>query len=353
LPYGSGLSAQLGLKTESVVGTEITVDKFYEFLPPESIAYVPTYTDSAGLRAGQAFKRGSRTAITAHDVSGDWALEHADRGIIATGGGMGLIWKHALGSPITVPTLIASGAYKQIHVPGPRTGLSQTIQVGRPQTDGVVKAHTYRGVKYTGWEFTCNDGELATLKLSVDGWQEATATALAVAAFPSAAQIFGFADASNFKLGGTATTSAGETTVASGVAVATVVTGLTITAQTPLAAGRRGLGNAGVKREQIENGIPVISGKLAGEYTSQSEFYSLIKSGASTVMQIDFTHGDAGGGNPFLLSFILPAVKFKEGGPQVGGPDIVGQDINFEAYDDGSGTNPVIQVKLISTDQQL
>jgi hypothetical protein len=70
-------------------------------------------------------------------------------------------------------------------------------------------------------------------------------------------------------------------------------------------------------------------------------------------MQIDFTHGDAGGGNPFLLSFILPAVKFKEGGPQVGGPDIVGQDINFEAYDDGSGTNPPIQVKLVSTDQQL
>ena len=40
-------------------------------------------------------------------------------------------------------------------------------------------------------------------------------------------------------------------------------------------------------------------------------------------------------------------MKFKTAEATIGGPDVIPQQIGFQAYDDGSGTNPVIQVKLV------
>lgn len=345
--FGSGLSAQVGVAAESTVGTEVTVTKFYEFLD-ESFQYVPTWLDGAGIKANQQYQRVSRTVISRHDVDGGFTVEHADKG------SMGLIWKHALGSTITVPTQIAATtAYKQIHTPGAKTGLGLTVQVGRPQTDATVRPFTYRGCKVSDWEFSCADGAIAALKTTMDGWQEATATTLASASYIGTAGVFNFADCTNFKLGGTATTSAGETTIASGVTVATLAKQITITGTTPMAEERYGLGNAGVKAQQLENDIPTITGNLSAEFTQRTEFYDLLKANTTTAMQIDFSHGDAGSSNPYLLSFIFPAVKIRTGSMNVNGPDIVAQSIDFKAYDDGSGTNPVMQVKLVSTDTTL
>jgi hypothetical protein len=158
-------------------------------------------------------------------------------------------------------------------------------------------------------------------------------------------------------LGGTATTSAGETTVASGVSIASRVNGITIVGSTPMKVDRYGLGNQGLKGEPIENAIPTITGTLSTEFYSRTELYDVFKTAGTTVMQLDFTKMDANGNdangvaagpNPYRLSFIFPAVKFKTGAVNVNGPDVIPQSIGFQAYDDGSGTNPVIQVKLVS-----
>jgi hypothetical protein len=343
--FGSGLSAQIGVKAETTVGTEVVVDTFYEFLG-ETLTYVPTWLDGQGLKANQQYKRVARTGISRHTANGDFTIEHADQGH------MGLLWKHALGSTITTPTNIATTAYKQIHTPGAKTGLGLTVQVGAPQTDATVRPFTYRGCKVSQWQFSCSDGAIAALQLTLDGWQEATATTLAAASYTAAAGVFNFADAINFKLGGTATTSAGETTIASGVTVATLARQIQITGATPMAVERYGLGNAGVKKEQLENAIPTVTGQLTAEFTQRTEFYDLLKTNTTTAMQLDFSHGDAGSGNPYLLSFIFPACKIKQGAVNVAGPDIVAQTIDFEAFDDGT-TNPVIQVKLVSKDTTL
>jgi len=345
LPYGSGLSAQVMAAQETTWATPVTVTRAYEFLG-ETMIFDPTWLASQGLKAGQAVERASRVTQSRFNVAGDLTMEHTDQG------GMGLLWKHALGSAITTPTLVATTAYKQIHVPGPRTGFGLTVQIGRPQTDGTVRAHTFNGCKCLGFEFSCSDNQVAQLKLTLNGQNESTATGLAAATYTAGAGVFSFADAANFKIGGTATTSAGETTIASGVAVTTVATGVTITGTIPAADSRYGLGNAGLKKEQIENGIQTYTIALAGEYTQRTEFYDLLKSGAATPLQLDFSHGDAGSANPYLLSFIFPAVKVKEGGPQVSGADLVDQSITLQAYDDGT-TNPVMQVKLVSKDSVL
>lgn len=349
--YGSGLSGQLGFVAETTVGLAVsTPTRFYEFLD-ESLEFMPTWLESAGLKAGQAYKRSSRVVQSRFTVEGDITLETVDRG------GMGLLWRHMLGSQTTTATQIGTtGAYVQVHTAGARTGLSLTGQVGRPQTDATVKPFTYYGLKIPKWEFSVSDGEIPTIKLTFDGWGESTAIALATASFVAAATPFTFADSGTtgggrFTLGGTVTTTAGVTSVTSGVAVASVVREFTLTGESPMAVERYGLGNGGTKREQLENDIPTLTGKLTAEFGSQSEIYDLFKSNSSTALQLDFAHGTAGGSNPYLLSFIMPAVKFKKAAVGVDGPDIVPQEIEYEAYD--NGVDPIIQVRIISVDTTL
>lgn len=343
--YGSGLSAQVGFKNETTVGTAVTVDHFVEFLS-ESISQEIGWQRSAGLRAGQGYVRSNRMVQTSYNVAGDLVMEYPDRG-------MGLLWKHALGSTISAPTIIgATTAYKSIFTPGSKSGMGLTVQVGRPQTDATVRAFTYRGCKVTSWEFSVSDGEIAQLSLSIDGWKEDTATALATATFPATSAVFSSIHGTSTKLGGTATTTAGETTVASGVSATTVFRGFTIRGETPMATDRRGIGNAGIKREQIENDRPTVTGTLEGEFTSRAEIYDLAVAGTATALEVDFDLGVAAGtGNNFFLSFIVPAAKFVNPNVNVDGPDIIGQSIDFEGTDDG--TNPVVQVKTVSVDTAL
>lgn len=355
MAFGSGLSAQLMVAAETTVGTAATVTTGYEFLS-ESFALNPTFLEGQGLKSGQAFPRASRSVTSRSDVNGGLTLEHGDRGHY------GLQWRHALGSATSTATVVLGTAYKQVHTPGIKTGLSQTVQIGRPNTAGTVQAFTYNGVKTTDWQFQCQDNAIAQLDLTMDGWNETTATGLVAASYTSNVQNFTFKDCSLFTVGGTAATSAGETTITSGVSVASIVKGITITGSTPMDQERYGLGNSGLKKEQLENAFQSVMVSLDCEFTNTTEFYSKFVAGTYFPLVCNFSHFDlagndangvASGPNPYLLSFILPAVKVKAATPQVGGPDIVKMKVDLEAYDDGSGTNPVIQVKLVSTDSTL
>ncbi len=357
MPYASGLSGQVGTVVESTYGTPVTVTRFWEFLS-ETLTFDPGWLDGQGLKSGQAFKRASRTVQSRFDVTGDITMEHTDGSAAsAAADSMGWWWKQALGSAITTPTVVLGTAYKQIHTPGSKAGFYSTMQVGRPQISGTtVQPHTHTGCKVTDWEFTCSDNQIAQLKCTVNARNELTSTGLAAASYPTPNGLFSFADATNFKIGGTATTASGETTIASGVAIGSLVTAITLTGSSPMKTDRYGLGNAGLKGEPIENAIPTITGSLTAEYYSRTELYDLFKANTTTALQLDFSHmvngldanGVASGPNPYLLSFVMPAVKLKSAAVNVSGPDVVPQTIGFECFDDGSGSNPVFQCKLVS-----
>jgi hypothetical protein len=336
---GTGLDAQLGFKLETTYGTAVTVDRFQEF-NSESLAWEPTWLEPSGLRVGTKHKRASRLVQSRQTVSGSIELEHATRN-------MGTLWKLALGSSVTSPTLVLGSAYKQVHTPGDFMGKSATFQVGRPEPSGTVRPHTYAGCKVAGWEFSCSDGEYATLSLDIEGRSESTATALATASYATGMEVFNFSQVTVLKLGGTATTAAGETTIASGTTVPGVVTGVTISGENPMATERYGLGNAGLKSEPLENDTPTVTGTLSAEW-DRTTFYDLFKANTTTALELKFEGSVISGTDKNTLSFILPAVKFKNVAPSVSGPDVISADVDFEAYSDE--TNPVIQVKLISAD---
>lgn len=335
---GSGLDAQIGFASESTWGTAVTVTRFLEF-NSESLKFEPTWLEPTGLRVGTKYKRVARVRQSRKSVSGDVNLEIATLG-------MGLLVKHMLASTVTTTTLISGSAYKQVHVPGDFRSLGLTCQVGRPEPGtGTVRPHTFAGIKVNSWEFSLEDNAIPNLTLTVDGRSETTATALATASYLANATVFDFSQAT-LKLGGTPTTASGETTISGGIAVATVIRSISVSGEAPKANERFGLGNAGLKSEQLENDTPTVTGSLAAEF-SKTELYDVFQANTTTALQLDLT-GAAIGGSNFLFSIILPAVKLKAAAPAVGGPDIVQMSTDFEAY--SNEVDPVIQIKIISTE---
>ncbi|WP_219512722.1 phage tail tube protein [Nonomuraea ceibae] len=340
---GSGLDAQIGFAAETVVGTPVTPTRFLEF-NTEGLAWKPTFVEPAGLRAGRKYKRASRLVQARKTVEGSVELDWPTKGI-------GLIVAHMLGSAAVPQQILATSAYSQIHTPGGFVGKSLTVQVGRPEPSGVVRPHTYSGCKIISWEIKLANNGVATLSLEVDGWDEATATALATASYVPGSEVYSFQQGT-LKLGGTATTTAGEMSVAGGTAVATVITELSIKGETPMARERYGIGQSGVKREQLENDIPKITGSLSAEF-ARDELYMLMKDNTTFALEFALTGSPItdGGGNNFSVSVIVPACKLKEAAPNVGGPDIVQMSSAWEGYDDE--VNAPFQIKIVSDDTTL
>lgn len=337
---GSGLDAQIGFGQESTWGTAVTPTRFIEF-NNESLSKDVTWLEPSALHTGIKYQRASRIRQSRISVSGDVELDINTLG-------MGLLVKHMLASTVTMPTQIASStAYKQVHTPGDFKGLGLTVQVGRPEpSTGTSRPFTLAGCKVGKWEFSLKDNATPSLKLTVDGRSEDTATALATASFLTGATTFDFSQAT-LKLGGTVSTASGETTVTGGTAVSTVINSITVAGEAKMATDRYGIGNGGLKAEQLENGIPTITGKLDAEF-NKTELYDVYSANTTTALQLDLTGASIEGGSNFLFSIIIPAVKLKTATPQVKGPDIVAMSTDYQGYSDE--TNPVVQVKIVSTE---
>jgi len=118
-----------------------------------------------------------------------------------------------------------------------------------------------------------------------------------------------------------------------------------------MATDRYGIGNSGLKSEQLENDTPTITGSLNAEF-SKSELYDHFTANDTLPLVLTLTGDPIGAsGSNDLVEVILPAVKLKSASPNVGGPDIVSMSTDFEAYSDES--NPPIQVRIVSGDATL
>ncbi len=339
MPTGSGLDAQLGYKLETTVGTPVTVTNFLEF-NSEGFEFDPGYIEPAGLRVGTKFKRGSRLVQSRKMVSGSIEVNHSTRL-------MGALWKLALGSSIVTPTLVLGSAYQQTHQTGDLLGKSATFQVGRPEpSTQTVKPHTIAGCKCTGWEFSVADNEVAKMSMDLDGWDEATATALASASYVTAEE-FNFSQVTVFLLGATIAGTS-PLTYSAGSTVASIVKSFSLKGNNALATERFGLGNAGVKKEQLENGIPTITGTLDAEYL-QSEFYTPFKANTATSLVLKLEGSVISGTDKNTIEIIIPEIRIKKVTPKVTGPDLVNAGVEFEVYTNPTSQNP-LQVKLISAD---
>lgn len=345
---GSGLDSQLGTITETTVGTLATANHFFTFDTAE-LTYTPSYLEGQGIRAGKTFKSANQAGIARKAASGKIELPLMYKG---------MSWwiTHMLGASQT-PAVVPSGtlAFETYFTPSGLRGKSFSTQIGEPDPNtGTVHAFNFNGCKITDWDIAFADNANTLLSVTVDAWNMVVDTpALAAATYPLNNQLFNFGNVTTFKLGGTATTTSGKTTIASGTSVASVVSSLTLTGKNTLETTRYGLGNAGVKKEQFETDFTGITGSFSTEY-NENEFQSPFRNGTTTAMQIDSVSTNfIEASTPYLFSIILPAVKITAAPPVVSGPGLVTVSGTFTVYDPDDGSNPPIQIHIVSTDATL
>lgn len=332
---GSGLNAWIGGAVESTYGTPVTVNTFWEFTS-ESLRLTKGTVQGGGLRGGAKYRPANRRLVTARGGEGDITMELPAKGL-------GKLLRAMTGSN---PTPTASGpGYQQIHTPGTGSLPTLTLQKFTPYaaTGSAGTTFTFHGAMCTSWEIACQAGGIATIRTSWDCEDVDKTTSPATPSYP-VSNLFSFKDAT-LLIGGTPSTAAGETTVSGGSTVP--VSGVTITGTNALAVDRRFFGNAGLKDIPLEDDYSQITGSLAGEFRDAT-LHDIFDTDATSTLVLRFVGSLISGSTYETAEVILPAIKLNGETPQVGGPGLTEFTSPFEALDDR--TNPVIQIRTISTD---
>src|SRR5487761_1382902 len=196
----TGIDGQFGYAAETGnYGTYLAPDHFVEIVS-EALALQVDRISSSGIRAGSRVARSDRWVANKKGAAGNLSFEVASKGF-------GLMLKHWLGAVAT--TVPVGGTTSKTHTAtiADMTGLSLTLQVGRPDNTGVVRAFSYPGCKILDGELTNAVDGILMFNPTIDGHDEDTTQTLAVATYPTASELLSF-------VGGTVTIA--------GTAVATV-----------------------------------------------------------------------------------------------------------------------------------
>lgn len=180
------LASQFGYKSESTVGTPVTVDKFLD-ITSESMKVQMGRASATTKRSGQRVARSDRAVPYQLGATGSISLP-----MLTKGGG--ILLTHALGSTSTAgPT---DATYTHTNTIGDLTGKSLTIQFDRPFAGGASQAFTYNGCKITKAEWSLVQGGVLEAMYEFDAWSETTATSLASPSYASGAEVVAFPSAS-------------------------------------------------------------------------------------------------------------------------------------------------------------
>lgn len=175
------LDYQLGVGTEAAYGTPVTPTRFFDtWTNPAAIEMSYGRVESAGMKAGQRTERSDRFIPYPQGGSGDIEIEVLTKGF-------GFWLAHMLGSVATV-----AGAAGEVSTHtgtwGDTFGKSFTAQLGLPfNPSGTAQPMTYHGGKVTKWSLASKAEGLLVATLSCDFEDVDTATALAVASYPTGA----------------------------------------------------------------------------------------------------------------------------------------------------------------------
>jgi hypothetical protein len=309
------------MKAESVYGTPVTVDRFFEF-ESEAIDIDIAKVDAPLLGGGRflrtdrvkTFLRGARGSINFGPVMNK---------------NFGLIFQHMLGQD----TITGASANKT-HTCQPdalaQQGKFMTVQIGRPDIAGTVQPYTFEGGKILDWELSCAIDEALKLNTTWDFENVLTGTALATASYVATQEMFIFSEGS-LTIGGTATK----------------VSKASIKGNSQLMADRRFIGNT--KREPLAGGIAEITGTLDAEFEDLTAYAAWL-AGTQATLVLTFTLATLipTTAVPYSLTITCQKIEYSGETPKVGGPDVVKMNRPFRALYDG--TNPVIKLEYVTGD---
>lgn len=324
----------IGVVAESVYKTGVTVTTFYE-PTDESLDWMKTVAQGAGLRVGKIGDYSDRRVIPAAQGAGDFTIECISKS-------MGKLFQAALGTGVV--TNIATTAYMQNFTPG-NTPASLTVQKATIEAGGTVDPVTLLGCMVSDWELTIPNTGIATFKTTLDVGDIATGTAYATPSYPTTASLFHW---------GTATFASGTytpsttTTLATGSSAMSNVRSLTVTGKNNMTVDRFNGGGAGRKAKPIM-GKREFNGTIVLEYDSTTFRDAYLAD--SVISVIGKMTGGAVAASTETLQVNLPAIKLDKGIAQSNGDGLVTVSHDFTALDDR--TNPMVQVQYLTADTTI
>jgi len=355
----SGLAASAGFATETVQGTAQTPTHFLEF-NSETMKMGKKTKTGVGLRGGGLYQRNSRRVVTNWAPAGGLNFD-------APFNGLGLWLQHMLGGFGTFSSAVqqaTTAAYLQTITPGPLTGKTGTLQIGKPDSGGTVRPFTYTGAKVSDWTITSELADLVKFQLNFDAWQELTpdnpqgttaGPALTSPTYTTGEQFFHFTQGVIYN-GGTLSNT-GSSPVITSLATPTTagyIKKIEIKGTNKLDTERYFFGGAGgstvpgVKGDQLENNFRDIGGSLDIEFASLSAYYDTFAADTTSTLELLFTGPIIASTYAYTLAVLIPDIKFDGESPNVGGPGVVNTSMPFSGYD-GETYNP-IQFQYMTTD---
>lgn len=328
MAIGSGLGAQLGIAAESSYGTFVAPTKFIEFTK-EGIQLKKTTAQSAGIAAGRLLPLSSRRVLTRKEASGSFDIE-------VTNKSMGLLLQALMGTTVTPVQQGATAAYLQTHTLASVAGKSLTIQKGVPLTTGTVTDKTFVGCKVISAEFSCEVGGMLMATFEIDGKDCDETQTLATASYASMSPFhFG-------QMGVKAGTYSSETALDG-------IRKVSVKIERPQDVERYYAGQAGLKKEPIENDQVKITGSLETDYTGTT-LDDLHTSDAATSLVWEFIGPNIALTHDETFRVALPAIKLDEGPPVVDGFGVVKPTFAFTGLFDGTNQP---RIEYMSTDTAL
>ncbi len=258
---GSILAAQVGYKTESVVGTGVTVDTFAPLVSFD-IKMQQEFLPYQGQYAGRRTQTGKK--LGAKKVTGTLKTELSNKPLAC-------LHKHMYGTSNTT----GSGPYVHTASPGVLDGKSLTIQGGIPDTGGTVRPFTWTGCKLPTWTISSAINQIAMLEhgiFAMDEDEDGTPS-LASSSYLSGIIPFSFVEAS----------------ITAGGASLGVISDMSLTCNNGLATERFGLGSA-TAAEALEADRRSYTGTMSVEFKSLVA-YALYEAGTDFALVFTFSNG--------------------------------------------------------------
>lgn len=362
----SGIGSQLVYAPEATWGVapSLASAQPLEFTS-ETLALTKNTVQGQGIHAGGMYNRAARRVITYYSAAGgvtmDLPTQYLNELLKVMFGSKGSTAAALQSSSAVAGVSSTSGYYLAAHSPvatgGTGTkGASLTFQKGVAAVDGTAaNPFTYTGCKVTDWTLNVATGAIATLQFNVDGYNELTTTAQAVAqgdplnttaptlaTYTEAAtnNVFNFRNATLYQVTSTSTTG-GIATPTLGAALG-LVRSVEIKHQMNFDTARYFVGGNGFKSEQVENNWRSISGQFVVDFPTAQTMYNAFAVDTQLALQLNLAAPSGNG----LLQILIPAVYLDGESPKVSGPGVVQQNLAFTGLDI-SGSTPVPAIQAV------
>ncbi|MEV5080329.1 phage tail tube protein [Streptomyces sp. NPDC056159] len=316
--------AYFGVADETTYGTAVAPKNFFEFTD-EGIEGKYERIDSEAIRAGSRVLRADRFAPNPKGAEGDVTMEVQSAGFE--------FWlKHMLGSVSAgAPT---GGFTTHTATLGDLNGKSFTAQVGRVDSAGAKTPFTYEGGKVKEWELSNAVDELLKLTATMDFAKETIgagtgAYATATPTYVANAKLFSFAG--------------GSVTVAGS---AFQINDFSLKATNGLKDDRYFISNAGKKAEPLESDLRKYEWSIKGEFDGTAHVKRVAAALASGAVADISVKWDGPDGSELTVS--MPFARFDSGPVNVGGYDVISQDLSGLALTDGTASPVTITYKAVS-----